>query len=490
MEHNKKAPVLDRAPEIAAHTADPVVEANRALLLQRSQVGIKKYGAVLPGALSRRELIQHALEEALDLANYLQADLQLPEAANTADQLAGGSVEAEREARAGKNLMEHARILGWEDDGEGAYEYVQRLAYEAGSRAALAKPVAAGELPKVLDKMEVIAQVVEGERLPNTAHALRSLIEQARQQCADIRPVAAGELPKADTPELRKLVEAIVQAATGGSVPATQKAWAALIAHLGALAQQCADSRPAGEPTISVSVDYPHCRHVAPITRVTRNGDRIEVLVDGLPEFAKDSRPAGGVTALDVLKEAAEFARLYDLGTPDGHAIADFIKGQAATLAASAPYTATDYMRAAIDHIDAGRLPRAKRCISEALRLAASVAPAAPDEKGEAPKWYEAVPLPPRFERWGNREQFVISDVQAYAVVHGQNVAAFFQSQASAAQPGAPVAAAVPEVMPPAVEEAIMAELYKGTLTRGEGPARLYAAVRTALAAAPTKSEA
>lgn len=56
---------------------DPVVEANRALLHQRSQVGIAKYGVTLDGArLSERELIVHALQEALDLANYLQEQLQ------------------------------------------------------------------------------------------------------------------------------------------------------------------------------------------------------------------------------------------------------------------------------------------------------------------------------------------------------------------------------------------------------------------------------
>jgi hypothetical protein len=56
---------------------DPVVEANRALLRQRSQFGIKKYGGTLDELrLSRRALMQHALEEALDLANYLQADIQ------------------------------------------------------------------------------------------------------------------------------------------------------------------------------------------------------------------------------------------------------------------------------------------------------------------------------------------------------------------------------------------------------------------------------
>lgn len=60
---------------------DPVVEANRALLHQRSQVGIAKYGVTLAEAnLSERALTQHALEEALDLANYLQGMLQRGEA--------------------------------------------------------------------------------------------------------------------------------------------------------------------------------------------------------------------------------------------------------------------------------------------------------------------------------------------------------------------------------------------------------------------------
>ncbi len=56
---------------------DPVVEANRALLHQRSQLGIKKYGVTLDEArLPEREILQHALEEALDLSNYLQARIQ------------------------------------------------------------------------------------------------------------------------------------------------------------------------------------------------------------------------------------------------------------------------------------------------------------------------------------------------------------------------------------------------------------------------------
>lgn len=53
---------------------DCVVEANRQLLLERSNVGVSKYGTTLAGSkLTLDEFHRHALEEALDLANYLQA---------------------------------------------------------------------------------------------------------------------------------------------------------------------------------------------------------------------------------------------------------------------------------------------------------------------------------------------------------------------------------------------------------------------------------
>lgn len=55
---------------------DAVIEANRQLLLERSNIGIGKYNTTLADSgLSRRELLRHALEEALDLANYLQAEI-------------------------------------------------------------------------------------------------------------------------------------------------------------------------------------------------------------------------------------------------------------------------------------------------------------------------------------------------------------------------------------------------------------------------------
>lgn len=50
---------------------DKNVEKNRELLLKRSEVGLNKYGGGTE-RLKIRESLQHALEEALDLANYLQ----------------------------------------------------------------------------------------------------------------------------------------------------------------------------------------------------------------------------------------------------------------------------------------------------------------------------------------------------------------------------------------------------------------------------------
>ena len=56
---------------------DPIVEANRELLLQRSVVGLQKYGVTVnDNPLGRRQWLQHALEESLDLANYLQKLIQ------------------------------------------------------------------------------------------------------------------------------------------------------------------------------------------------------------------------------------------------------------------------------------------------------------------------------------------------------------------------------------------------------------------------------
>lgn len=56
-----------------SQNTDPIVEAVCEDLKMRSKLGIKKYGTTLKDAnLSDKELLQHAYEEALDLANYLK----------------------------------------------------------------------------------------------------------------------------------------------------------------------------------------------------------------------------------------------------------------------------------------------------------------------------------------------------------------------------------------------------------------------------------
>lgn len=56
---------------------DPIVEAVRTKLLQRSQVGLKKYGIGLNRIdLNTLQWLIHAQEEAMDLANYLEVLIQ------------------------------------------------------------------------------------------------------------------------------------------------------------------------------------------------------------------------------------------------------------------------------------------------------------------------------------------------------------------------------------------------------------------------------
>lgn len=57
---------------------DPNVESVRAKLLERSKVGIKKYGCTTAGAgLDRLEWIKHLREELLDAAVYLEAMMNM-----------------------------------------------------------------------------------------------------------------------------------------------------------------------------------------------------------------------------------------------------------------------------------------------------------------------------------------------------------------------------------------------------------------------------
>jgi hypothetical protein len=56
---------------------DANVEAVRTMLLQRSEVGLKKYGVTtMRDDLNLRQWLQHALEEVLDQAVYLRAAIR------------------------------------------------------------------------------------------------------------------------------------------------------------------------------------------------------------------------------------------------------------------------------------------------------------------------------------------------------------------------------------------------------------------------------
>ncbi len=70
----------DYSIRCSAPAVCPVVEAVRAKLSARAAVGLDKYGVTLDAAgLSRLELLVHAQQEAMDLANYLQALIDLEE---------------------------------------------------------------------------------------------------------------------------------------------------------------------------------------------------------------------------------------------------------------------------------------------------------------------------------------------------------------------------------------------------------------------------
>lgn len=59
---------------------DRIVERVRQKLLERSQVGMDKYGTGLYRTdLTRLDWLRHAQEEAMDMANYLEVLIQLEE---------------------------------------------------------------------------------------------------------------------------------------------------------------------------------------------------------------------------------------------------------------------------------------------------------------------------------------------------------------------------------------------------------------------------
>lgn len=73
----KSAAFCQRCHNKTPAAVDANVEDVRAMLLQRSEVGLRKYGVTTEGAnLTLRQWLQHALEEALDKAVYLRAAIR------------------------------------------------------------------------------------------------------------------------------------------------------------------------------------------------------------------------------------------------------------------------------------------------------------------------------------------------------------------------------------------------------------------------------
>lgn len=58
---------------LISRVTDPIVLQNCIELLERSNVGVEKYGTTLEeNDLSVKDWIQHAKEEVMDMANYLE----------------------------------------------------------------------------------------------------------------------------------------------------------------------------------------------------------------------------------------------------------------------------------------------------------------------------------------------------------------------------------------------------------------------------------
>lgn len=136
----------------AQGAADPVVEANRALLLERSQVGMAKYGTTLARAgLGRPQLLRHLLEELLDGANYAQAELMREAAAPSIQAL---PVVAPTDLHAAIMNLPHGKLGGYSTAQATAYKMGHRDARHAAAELAAAQPEAK-EAPAALSDEQI-----------------------------------------------------------------------------------------------------------------------------------------------------------------------------------------------------------------------------------------------------------------------------------------------------------------------------------------------
>ena len=88
-----------------------------------------------------------------------------------------GMAEQTPEHRAGAALFGHAKILGWSDDGEGAYEYVQRMAYAAGVNS-----VAAQQAVEPMATVRRVCESYRGTKLGKAAEIIGDRITESLQR--------------------------------------------------------------------------------------------------------------------------------------------------------------------------------------------------------------------------------------------------------------------------------------------------------------------
>lgn len=71
--HTRLKEQRSKLQSLISKATDPVVLQNCIELLERSNVGVDKYGTTLEeNDIPIKEWIQHAKEEAMDMANYLE----------------------------------------------------------------------------------------------------------------------------------------------------------------------------------------------------------------------------------------------------------------------------------------------------------------------------------------------------------------------------------------------------------------------------------
>lgn len=183
---------------LAREALDHVVEANRELLLKRSQLGIAKYGATLADAKHPAPvLIQHAIEEVLDLANYLQALLRAESAPAAPIQTDKERIDCLRVSNA--QLRERAENAEYQ-----LTQLREVVAYE--QRHAATSEVALAEEKDRADRAEALAMLREDQRnafhnrladfMPpgEMAKMWESMLSQ--DKAAALAQRAAGDLPK------------------------------------------------------------------------------------------------------------------------------------------------------------------------------------------------------------------------------------------------------------------------------------------------------